>query len=773
VLEPSQHIDRIGPARGIVLAHTRRGKALPSADIERWIRLARTVFHCDKIDVLAHGGDISALLQLKPVIAPLGVALSLRSNCESPPPAASTLRQAGLLDVFLSPDTVNTSNLFHWLDACREAELPVRVQLNAPFSGAEITSEIVSRLSHASVVNVSASDPFCDSVPARNDVHAKDSLESAVTLARTLLAKSIEVNLIGIPFCAVPKDLWANVCNSPQFFLDHQQYKRESFELAAALYRRSPMWVRQIILIKLGQYTSTNNPIDRILLPWIMDHPWARARVWAFHKIARQRRSAVPASPASAQLEVERYETAKRTALGKVCAACSLRRICDGPSPRLPGLTLVSQSGEDAIDPLLYARAQTKHYDAVDAGRRDAATFDIDLARRANDIVINTPPAREIDSFDYKVDGTWSWQLPGSLRWFSFAGGEKVSTPLGRLDPPFTLSVTFGGGVAEYIGFAIGRACRLLVPMTAYTHRVVLHVEPDGRYVLLRDGQPLRPQEFVGAYYVPAKLGNGLEPRIAAWNIDGTLGTQAVYLWQPSSECAPSRAFKVSVVLVCTRYSRRLQACLQNLVHQKGVGIGDIEIIVAFVPGLDATNDILDGMQLLHPDLTIVPAPFAPEYANTKGLMLNECLDKARGEWVMVLDSDILLAPDMLEKLVALPPATKFAIPDGRKMLSRETTARILFGEVKPWETWDALLSGAGEYRMREADGVPVGYCQCVRRECLSTVRYEELHHFEGADWKFGKDMRDNFGMEHRLSGTPVLHLDHGSSNWYGASRQY
>ena len=31
----------------------------------------------------------------------------------------------------------------------------------------------------------------------------------------------------------------------------------------------------------LEQMTSTANPIDRILLPWIMEHPWARARVWS------------------------------------------------------------------------------------------------------------------------------------------------------------------------------------------------------------------------------------------------------------------------------------------------------------------------------------------------------------------------------------------------------------------------------------------------------------------------------------------------------------
>jgi hypothetical protein len=33
--------------------------------------------------------------------------------------------------------------------------------------------------------------------------------------------------------------------------------------------------------------------------------------------------------------------------------------------------------------------------------------------------------------------------------------------------------------------------------------------------------------------------------------------------------------------------------------------------------------------------------------------------------------------------------------------------------------------------------------------------------------------MREKFGVERRLSGHPVLHLEHGGSKWYGAKRQY
>lgn len=767
--------DRIGPARGLVLAHTARGSQLAAHDIARWLRLNRVVFKCDKVDLRMRGWDARLFAEARGAASELDLELSLYTDCSGRVPDVQSLLEAKPWDVLLEPAALD-SQFRAWFDACRGAGVDLRVQLTAPFDADADYDGLVGTLSTAAAVNVAMVNPFATTPPARNGVHSETSVRIACALAEKLTARGVEVNLIGLPFCIAPRTLWPNVVDTPQFFLDHQQYRRESFELAVALFRRNAAWIKQIILMRLGQSTSTNNPIDRILLPWLMDYPWVRARVWAFHKLTRHRRSAQPTSPADAERELERHSASKRSAYGPVCAECSLRRICDGPArieKRLPELTIVAQPGDELLDPLAFARDRTKHYDALDARRRERAQIDAELARRANEIVTHRPPAREVDSFSYRVDGTWSWPLPGSLRWFSFVGGEKVSTPLARLDPPFTLSVTFGGGVAEYIGFAIGRACRLMCPMTAFTHRVVLHVEEDGRYVLLRDGRAVQPVEFVGAYYAPARIGKGLEPRIAVWNIDGTIGTQAVYLWERETPAPPTRTFRVSIVIVCTRYSRRLQACLHNIAHQTGIPLNEIEVIVAFVPGLDATNDVLDSIQLAYPDLTLVPAPFAEEFANTKGLMLNECLDKARGEWVMVLDADILIAPDMLARLDALPDETVFAIPDGRKMLTRQDTARVLLGDIRPWESWPELLASSGEYRMREADGVPVGYCQCVRRRCLEKVRYEELHHFEGADWKFGKDMRDTFGPEHRISGMPVLHLDHGSSNWYGASRHY
>lgn len=771
------------PARGLVLAQNVKRKPVSAVDLQRWIRLNRVVYKTEKIDVLCYGCDLSRFEALASTARELDVVLSLRTDCAGPPPSAEALRRAAPWDVFLCPAKPDGPYLDTWLRALQQADIPARVQFCGPFEHDLDVDALADALAACGVksVNIAAYDAFTLNPPARNARHTEATIDRINTLAGSCDARGLETNILRLPFCEVAEHNRKLTLNSEQFFHDHQQYQRESYNLAERLRARHPNRIRLALLMHLERSTSTGNPIDRILLPWIMEHPWARARVWAYHKLTRHRRRGMPPaqtepSPAEYMLAAERYSGDRRRAKGPVCSECRLNRICDGLTPALakalPGIGITAQPGEAVLDPFQFAEQRPRYYDAIDETRRAVAP-DPSLVEAANMLVLNRAPDREIGAFEYHVEGTWSWPLPGCLRWFSFTNSEKISTPLARVNPPFTLSVTFGGGIAEYIGFAIGRGCRLVCPMTAYSHRVLLHVAEDGRYVLLRDDQPVPPVQFVGSYYAPTRLGKGLEPRISIWNIDGTIGTQAVYLWQAEVAKITPRPVRFSFVVVSTRYARRLQACLENLAHQDGVDLNDIEVIVAYVPGLDATEDVIDSMQLAHPELRIVPTAFASEHAKTKGLLLNECLGKTRGEWVLVLDADILLAPNMLAKMAELPSDCMFTIPDGRKMLSREETARVLLGEVRPWEQWDGLLQSAGEYRMREADGVPVGYCQCVRRVCLEKVQYEEMHHFEGADWKFGKDMRDSFGVETRLSGVPVLHLDHGSSNWYGAARHF
>jgi glycosyltransferase involved in cell wall biosynthesis len=230
---------------------------------------------------------------------------------------------------------------------------------------------------------------------------------------------------------------------------------------------------------------------------------------------------------------------------------------------------------------------------------------------------------------------------------------------------------------------------------------------------------------------------------------------------------------KYSVVIVSTRYARRLQAALLSIARQQDIALDQIEVIVAYVPGLDANEDVMDSVALAYPELHIVRAPFTAKDALSKGFLINESARLAQGEWVAIMDSDIVLPPNMFSIIEQRGGEAHFIAPDGRKMLDRETTAKILLGLVNPSEHWEALMDGPSEWRKREADGLPIGFFQCVRKSCFEKVQYEELHHFEGADWRFAKAIQEEFGAETWLEGVPVLHLDHGGSHWYGTQKQY
>ena len=770
------------PTRGLVVLRNSRGQRLPTADVLRWLRLNRQGFKVRKADILTNAADLSDLVRLLHEAVEIDIRLSLRTDATAPPECLDHAYEAGLWDLFLTPD-YESPHIQPWLDTARDLGLPVRIQFQGRVPDHLDPQRLADTLATAGahVAQVAVHDPFRKREGYTSALQTAQGIERMNALVRAFADRGMESNLVRVPFCQSPTDLWSHTLNTHQFFLDHQQYDRGAYVLATILFHKRPVIAGKIVQMLLGRHTSYANPIDSRLLPWLLDAPWLRARIWAWHKLTRHRRwlGLKPAPPMEGA-EIRSTPADDCTVAGSqdaVCAKCSMRHICDhltrGIAGMLPDIRLEAQDGEPYRWPLRFAASQPKYYDPIDAERAGIDPHTDRLAKEANAIVGDTPPTREISSFDYATEGQWSHQVQGGVRWHSFTNTEKLSTPLAEFTPPFTLSATFGGGIAEAIGFGVGRLARIMCPMTAYHHTLVLHVDATGRYVLLRDGHCVPPLELRGGRYAPTHLGDRVELRLALDNIDGTLVTQTVLLWEAADATQPDAPVDYSVVIVSARYARRLQATLQSLVHQEDFDPARIEVIVAYVPGIDSTEDVLDSVTAIHPGLRIVRAPFAEELTRSKGFLINEACTLTHGEWVILLDADILVPPDLFKTMDALPKECHFAAPNGRKMLTPETTARILLGEIRPWEHWHELLKEAGEFRYREVDGVPIGFFQAVRRTCFEKVRYEEYEHFEGADWGFGRAMRDTFGPETRLSGQPVLHLDHGGSKWYGTKKHF
>ncbi|GMV94342.1 MAG: hypothetical protein AMXMBFR82_41200 [Candidatus Hydrogenedentota bacterium] len=777
---------RIPPVRGIVTTHNQWGRPFNLIDLKRWLRLNRIVFNAEKVDILADARTFQHMPALLEYASELGLRVSLRVACTEPVPDISAWKDLGLLDVFVTAPLRGSTQLEPWLNACRDTGLPCRVEVAGPAGGDSDPVTLAKTLMAESVtaVNVMAFDPFVNTDRASNGEQTAATVGSMNALARAVSAEGTEVNLVHLPFCAVEVDLRPHVVNSRQFWLDHQQYNKGSYDLAVSLYRNIPAAVGKILLILLARSTFQRTFVDAVLLRLLLHSRLIYGWSVALHKLTghlRNRlgkpRETAPTLEAHAQ-NVEKLRERERRMLGPICAECSLRRICDRILPDvrrvLPDMAIEAVPGELVVSPMHFALAQPKHFDIIDAERMTVSEGAAELVKEANALVENRAPDRQIMPYEYTVEGAPWEHLEGGVRWHSITNTEKLSSPLGFVEPPFTISVTFGGGIAEYIGLSFGRHCKLLCPMEGYRHILVLHVDRDGHYVLLRDGKQVRPVEFEGMFYVPLRLGGRLEPRISIWNIDAQIVTQFVKIWDVESvDATAPPEVKYSIIVVNSRYARRLQAMLRSIAHQEGIDIRKIEVIIAYIPGLDATDDLIDSMNQTYPDLRILRSPFPAQNANSKGFMINESAQMASGEWIVLMDADIVIAPDMFARIEAVAGENDFIAADGRLMLSKETTAKVLMGEAEPWRQWQELVNSASEYRYREAKGVPVGFFQCFKRAFMDKVKYAELDHFEGADMWFGMALQDTYGKETRLSGSPVLHLDHGGSQWYGTTKHF
>lgn len=770
------------PSRGLIVSHNAAGRPFDLIDLRRWLRLTRLVHKAEKIDLFLRRDDHLPFDEFLGLAEELHTRLSLRVPCSVAPRDLPALKAHGLHDLFLCPESLHDPFLDLWLTEAAKTGLSVRFQLQAPFDTSSNATAVADRLARGGVVvaHLAAWDPLTRRHPCRSAAQSGANLDFLHRLAYALMERGVEVDIDRFPFCTIDDRLWPNTANSAQLARDHQHYTPACLDLAERLCRLHPLLAKRLLLLLLARHTLHRHPVDDWLLPKLMDWRRTRFAVGLARRLTwglRVTRAAPPEASRQgyehALAEHRRRKDHQRTA---ACRECVLDGICDHLTQDFatvfPGIDMRARAGERPVSPMHFAVRQAKYYDEIDAARSKMPEDFARLAEEVGQRVSQTPPTRRLGPEDYGVEAAYFDRQEGGVKWFSVSNTEKLSTPLARVGPPFTVSVDFGGGLAEYAGFSLGRHIKLVCPMETYRHSVALHVAADGRYVLMRDGKPVMPAQFEGHYIAPVRIAGLLEPRISLWNIEETITTSNVRLWTGErTDAGPSPLIKYSIMIVSTRYTRRLQAVLRAIAHQRGFELRRIEVLIGYVPGVDATEDLVESARAAYPDLRLLLAPFPEDKVTSKGFMINETFHMVSGEWIMLLDSDTILPPDMFARIEAASADAEFIAPDGRKMLPPDVTGKILMGELDPWDHWQELLDGPGEYRPREARGVPVGFCQCFKAKYLRSFPYAELENFEWADMAFGEALQKHVGKEHRLSGTPVLHLDHGGSHWFGVRR--
>lgn len=701
--------------RGLIPLHNRGGQSFRLADLHRWVNLFAHGYAIKKIDLMGKSFDVAMVENLLAYAREFQVGVSIRTAGETLPPDLKTLAAAGLVDVMLTPVTFDALETNRWLIACAKARLPVRLQLPL----ASLNEDDIARARALGVKSVTFSevDPFV--------ARAHGTVE-AETLA-ALDELNVEVNLLLLD-ATFSSPAWRGHVVHPDWqHLEPVFYHREALAWAVARYEDSPRRVRAMSLLAMTRLSQLDNPADSALMLLIAKYA--------------------------------RFLQGPVTFLTKGFRLATWRDTAEAGAPMV-------DSGGGA--------PRKRYLDPVDKHRVDLVDARKALAERALSWQQTRQVDRVFDSTQWHVENAFFERLLGVNKIRTVSSRPLNGSRLPWLQVPFMVTATFGGGLAEGIGFGAGRHLRLCCPMADTTHQITLFVDEHGDYVLLRDGQVVTPLDFGGRFCVPVRMPDALHLHIQAFNVDESLAVTSVRVWEGEAAtlAAPDQV-KWSVVIFSTRFARRLQAVLLALAHQRDVDLSAIEVIVGYVPGVDGTEDTLDSIRLAHPELRIVHASFPEHNLKSKGFVLNEAMTLAAGSWIVILDSDIIVPPDFFSALAREDDANAFLAPTGRAMLEPAQTAQLLTGEARSWEDWEALAKSAPEFRAKEnEDGVPVGYCQVFRRECLEKVKYPEYEHFQGADYEFGAALIRHFGPVRRLD-LSVLHLHHGGRQWYGTQKHY
>ena len=180
----------------------------------------------------------------------------------------------------------------------------------------------------------------------------------------------------------------------------------------------------------------------------------------------------------------------------------------------------------------------------------------------------------------------------------------------------------------------------------------------------------------------------------------------------------------VSVVMANHRGADHLAAAMRSVLAQTHARL---ELLVCDDASDDDSVAIARGVAATDPRVTVLEAPAngGPSRARNAGL------ERARGDWIAIVDSDDLLHPERIARLVGAAAALGAdVIADdlvpfgpGRTGPARTMFAERLIGTGIAWIDPDTLLRVGPPHR----SGAVLGYLKpLIARRALGTLRYDE-----------------------------------------------
>lgn len=227
---------------------------------------------------------------------------------------------------------------------------------------------------------------------------------------------------------------------------------------------------------------------------------------------------------------------------------------------------------------------------------------------------------------------------------------------------------------------------------------------------------------------------------------------------------------RVSILVTCHRYLRRLRVCLESLARQD-LPAGALEIVVADPASPDGLADDLVQFAERYPGLRVVRVPLDARYHRNRGFGIHRAFEASMAPVVIGIDGDLVFPPDLirhLEQRVLSDPGRVYGIR--RSFVEKDDTERILRGEVDPFAEFDRLSRSPGDGEEKAYVGV-LGYCQAVDRKAFARARYpEEFDLVNQSDIVFLERLEREAGVRAQyLEDRVALHLWH-PRNWMGTS---
>jgi glycosyltransferase involved in cell wall biosynthesis len=122
---------------------------------------------------------------------------------------------------------------------------------------------------------------------------------------------------------------------------------------------------------------------------------------------------------------------------------------------------------------------------------------------------------------------------------------------------------------------------------------------------------------------------------------------------------APVPTPHVTMLIPAKDEGERIRACIQSALNQD---YENLDVIAIDDRSVDRTGEIMDEMAAINPKLSVIhiqPGSLGPGWTGKNNALFTGA-QKASGEWLLLVDSDVILQPPALSTSIALAVYKKF-----------------------------------------------------------------------------------------------------------------